>query len=161
MPEPEPNRSEQDGGEEVGGEFVVSGGDAAEMLEFVEEALDKVALPINLAVDDAADPDVALGGDVGGGAAGFDGFDDRASEEAAVGDDIAGQGEAVDKAWKGGLVGGLTRRQDETDRQAVGIDHGVDFSTQSSTRTTDGVIRAPFFPPAACWWARTIEVSIR
>jgi hypothetical protein len=26
----------------------------------------------------------------------------------------------------------------------------VDFGGQSSTRTANGVIRAPFFPPAAC-----------
>jgi hypothetical protein len=26
----------------------------------------------------------------------------------------------------------------------------MDFAGQSSTRTTDGVIRAPFLPPAAC-----------
>jgi hypothetical protein len=27
----------------------------------------------------------------------------------------------------------------------------MDFAGQSSTRTADGVIRAPFLPPAACW----------
>jgi hypothetical protein len=27
----------------------------------------------------------------------------------------------------------------------------VDLAGQSSTRATDGVIRTPFFPPAACW----------
>jgi hypothetical protein len=32
----------------------------------------------------------------------------------------------------------------------VSIDHGVDLGAQSSTRTADGVILAPFFPPPAC-----------
>jgi hypothetical protein len=45
----------------------------------------------------------------------------------------------------------LAGRQDDTDGQANRIYHGVDLGAQSSTRTTDGVIRAPFLPPAACW----------
>jgi hypothetical protein len=44
----------------------------------------------------------------------------------------------------------LAGRQDEPDRQSVGIDDGMDLRAQSSTRTADGVIRAPFLPPAAC-----------
>jgi hypothetical protein len=35
-----------DHGEEVGGELVVAGSDAAEMLQFGEEALDQVALAV-------------------------------------------------------------------------------------------------------------------
>jgi hypothetical protein len=27
----------------------------------------------------------------------------------------------------------------------------MDLGAQPSARTTDGVIRAPFLPPAACW----------
>jgi len=42
----------------------------------------------------------------------------------------------------------------------VRADAGVDLGGQSATRTTDGVIRAPFLPPAVCWCARTIELSI-
>jgi hypothetical protein len=38
----------------------------------------------------------------------------------------------------------------QPDRQAVLIDHGVDLGAQSATRTANGVILAPFFPPAAC-----------
>ena len=98
---------------------------------------------------------------MGAGAFGGDQFDDRAGDIAAIGNDIASQRQAVDQGWNGGFVGGLAGRQDEADRQAVGIDHGVDFGAQSSTRTTDGVIRAPFLPPAACWWARMIELSIK
>jgi hypothetical protein len=38
----------------------------------------------------------------------------------------------------------------QLDRQSVLIDHRMDFGAQSSTRTANGVIRTPFFPPAAC-----------
>jgi hypothetical protein len=44
----------------------------------------------------------------------------------------------------------LAGREQQADGQAAGVDHDMDFAAQSSTRTADGVIRAPFFPPAAC-----------
>lgn len=61
----------------------------------------------------------------------------------------------------GGLVGGLAGGEHDPERQAVLVHQGVDLGAQSSTRTADGVIRAPFLPPAACWCARMMELSIR
>jgi hypothetical protein len=55
----------------------------------------------------------------------------------------------------------LARCQHQPHRQAAFIDEGVDLGAQSATRTADGVIFAPFFPPAACWWARMMEESIK
>ena len=69
MSNPESCGSESDGGEEVCGELVIAGGDSSEVFEFVEEALDEVALAVKMEIDRALDLDVALGGDVGGGAA--------------------------------------------------------------------------------------------
>jgi hypothetical protein len=40
--------------------------------------------------------------------------------------------------------------EDKPHRQPVFIDHGIDLGAQSATRTANGVIFAPFFPPAAC-----------
>jgi hypothetical protein len=54
----------------------------------------------------------------------------------------------------------LSGGQHQPHRQAILIDQGVDLGTQSSTRTANGVILTSFFPPAACWWARMIELSI-
>jgi hypothetical protein len=45
----------------------------------------------------------------------------------------------------------LTLRKHNPYRHSLLIDHRVDLGAQSSTRTADGVIRAPFLPPAACW----------
>ncbi len=45
------------------------------------------------------------------------------------------------------------------DGAAVVVD--VDFGAQPASRASDGVVRTPFFPPAACWWARTTEASRR
>jgi hypothetical protein len=54
----------------------------------------------------------------------------------------------------------LAGRQDQPHGQTVFIHQSVDLGAQSATRTADGVIFAPFFPPAACWWARMIELSM-
>lgn len=50
--------------------------------------------------------------------------------------------------------------QGEPDRQAAGIDAGVELGAQSATRAADGVIRLPFLRLAAYWCACTIELSI-
>jgi len=124
-------------------------------------SLDDIALSVDRRVDGALDLAVALGRDVGATASGFDHVDDGAGVVAPVGDQRLGRLEAVDQGFNGGLVRGLTGREHDPQRQAVLIDQGVDLGAQSSTRTADGVIRAPFFPPAACWWARMMELSIR
>ena len=58
-----------DGREEVSGELVIAGGNAAQMLELVEEALDEVALSIAFEIDGSNHPHVALAWDVSGGSA--------------------------------------------------------------------------------------------
>lgn len=150
MSDPQPDGSESDGREEVSGEFVVTGGDGTEVFELVEESLDEVALAVEREIDRTADLDVALGRDMGGGAVGLDQFDDGPGVVAPVGDDVAGEAKAVDEHRQQGLVGGLAGAEDEADRQAPSVDDDVDLGAQSSTRTANGVIRAPFFPPAAC-----------
>ena len=139
-----------DSGQEVSGELVVTRGDAAHVLELVEEALNEVALSIAVEIDGSHHPDVTLAGDVGRRSPGGEEIDDRAGAVAAVGDRLAGRSQTGDELRQGGFVGGLPRRQQQPNRQAHGIDDDVDFGAQSSTRTADGVILAPFFPPAAC-----------
>ena len=161
MPDPEPCGNQRDGGEEVSCELVVAGGDTAEVFEFVEETFDEVALAIDRWIDGTLDLAVSLGGDVRSRPMFGEQFEDGAGVVAPIGDDVASRPEPLDQRRHGGLVGGLARREHEPDRQAASIDHGVDLGAQSPTRTADGVIRAPFLPPAACWWARTIEESMR
>jgi len=50
---PEPDRGEGDGSQEVARELVEARGDAPEVLEFAEEALDEIALPVDAPVDGA------------------------------------------------------------------------------------------------------------
>lgn len=77
-----------------------------------------------------------------------------------VGDHVAA-GEAREQGRSCGDVMRLACRENDANRQAIFVHQRIDLGAQSSTRTTDGVIRTPFFPPAACWWARMIDESIR
>ena len=150
-----------EGCEEVCSRLEVSRCDSSEVLEAVEEAFDSIAFPVEFPIDGADDTHVALAWDVGGRTRGFDSRDHRLAEVAAVADDISGKAEWSDEVGRGGLVGGLPAGQHQSDRQAPPVHDGMNLRRQSPTRETDGVIRAPFFPPAACWWARTMELSIR
>ena len=161
MPGPKPHGREGDRREEVCGELVIACCDAAKVLELVEASLDEISLAVDFTIDHAANADVALRGDMRGSAIRFDLVDDGLGEVTAVGNDVFGQRQAFDESGKGRFVRRLAGRQKQANRQAVVIHDGVDLGGQSSTRTTDGVIRTPFFPPAACWWARTIDESMR
>jgi hypothetical protein len=150
MSDPEPDSGECDGGKEVPGELVIAGGDSSEVFELVEEALDEVALPVDRGIDRALDLAVPLGRDVRVGAMGGDEIDDGTRVVAAVGDGVLGRGEIGEQRRHGGLVGGLARAEHEAQRQAPAIDDDVDLGAQSASRSSDGVIRPPLFPPAAC-----------
>ena len=129
------------------------------MLEVAEEALDQVSLTIDASIDGSVDDPLAGRGDVRLGASGPDQVEQGISVVAAVGDDMAAF-ETGEQLWRGPQIVSLAGGEQQADWQAVLINHGVDLGAQSSTRTADGVIFAPFLPPAACWWARMMELSI-
>lgn len=91
----------------------------------------------------------------------LDEVDHGAGVIAPVRDQGPGGFRAVDQRLQGGLVRRVAGGEYDPQRQAILINKGIDLGAQSSTKTADGVIRAPFFPPAAYWWPRTIELSIR
>ena len=121
------------------------------MFEFIEVSLDKVALAINRSGDRALNLSVTLCRNVSPSPHRFDLIDEGARIIAAISDDMLGACQAGDKVWRGGLVGGLPGGECETNGQSDLVDNGVDLRAQSPARETNGVIRAPFFPPAACW----------
>ena len=139
--------------------FLEAGGDPAELLEFAEEALDQVAPPVEVGRDGPLQAHAALGRDMGFAAARRDPFDQRQTVIPPVGDDDPGR-QGVQQKGGARLIGGLPGRDEQADRQPVLIDDGMDPGAQSATRTANGVILTPLFPPAACWWARTMELSI-
>ncbi len=89
MPEPETGGCQGDGGEGVSDELVVARGDGAEVFEFVEEALDEVALAVERGIDGTLDQAVTPGRDAWPGAVSGDEFEDGMGVVAAVGDDAA------------------------------------------------------------------------
>jgi hypothetical protein len=157
---PESDGCEGDGGQKIAGEFVETRRDASEVLQLVKEALDEIAATIEALIDASLNLAVTLCGNVGVGPAASREFEQGLGVISSVGDQIAGSVQARDQRDGRFLVGRLTGGQHEADRQTLAIDDDIDLGAQSSTRTADGVIRAPFFPPAACWWARMIELSI-
>jgi hypothetical protein len=96
--------SKQDGGQEVAGGFVVTRGDASEVLEFIEEALDEVALSVEGAVERALDLAVRTGRDVSSAAAASDQIDTGARVIAAIGDEITTGLELLDQDRCNGLL---------------------------------------------------------
>lgn len=86
---------------------------------------------------------------MGLGAAGTDQLKQSIRVITTIRDDVA-TFETIEQMGCGTQIVGLSRRQSEPYRKTLLINHGVDLGAQSSTRTADGVILAPFFPPAAC-----------
>ena len=119
------------------------------MLELIEVALDQVSLAVDATIDAAQDEAVPLRGDMRLGASSLDEIEQRTRIVAAVDDDMAAS-ETCEQRRGRNRVMRLTGSQHEPHGQAVLIDNGIDFGAQSPTRATDGVILAPFFPPAAC-----------
>jgi hypothetical protein len=111
----------------VAGELVVSGGDAAPVLEAAEGPLDQVAAPVGDGVEGVA----ALAGRVVGDDRQGTTVDQPAAQRIAV---IGGVGDAEPGGWQGGEqrrggrgVAGLSGGQREGERPAEAVDDGVDL----------------------------------
>ena len=135
---------------EVPGELVEACCDAAELLDAAEEALDEVSLSIDARIDRTPDDASRAAWDAGASTGSSDEVEDGVAVAASVSDDRQRRGKAGEQTWNGGHIGSLTGREQQPDRQSLLVDDGVDLGAQSSTRTANGVIRTPCFPPAAC-----------
>lgn len=148
--EPEASGRQRDRGKEVARELFEARGDAPEVLELVEVAFDEVSLAVDAAADRTLNEPAPRRWNVGLCAARADEIEQGVGVVAAVGDHVAAF-QPGEQLRSGIEIVGLSGRQNEAHRQAVLINEGIDLGAQSATRTADGVILAPFFPPAACW----------
>ncbi len=148
--DPETDAGKGDCGEQVSCELVMAGRDASEVLELVEEAFHEVALAVQVMGCGALLPAIPLGRDVGARAMVGNELEDGAGVIAAVSDGVPGRLKAVKEGRHGSLVGGLARGDHEAARPAKAVEDDVDFGAQPASRASDGVVRTPFFPPAAC-----------
>ena len=67
---------------------------------------------------------------------------------------------ALNQAGRGHDVVTLSFGQLEREGKAEGIDDEVDLGRRAASRSTDTVNCGPPFPPAACWWARFVVLSM-
>ncbi len=133
-------------------ELVVAGGDAAELFELAEEALDAVAFPVEARVAGVFDGPVGPRRDDGLGPDPAQGLVEVVGVVGLVGDDGGGP-EPLEK--RGGLddVASVTGCQEEADGQAESVDAGVDLGPEAAPRAAKTLgLRAPFLraAPAAC-----------
>ena len=148
--EQDDSAGELDAGEEISGEFVVTCGDGAKMLEFVEKALDEIALAIERKIATARCLAVGLGRNHGRDVALGECRDEGVSVEGLV---------TQHRPWIDGLqqrprasqIVGLPRREHHVDGVAERIDQDVDFGGQSAARSADRLLAVFFRAPALCW----------
>jgi len=120
------------------------------VLQLVEETLDEIALAIDRVVDGAVDQPAPGAWNVGPRSGLADEVENGVAVVTAIGDDVGPGHQIPQELGHDALVVRLPRGQNDADRQSIVVHDGVDLGAQSPTRETDGVILAPFLPPAAC-----------
>lgn len=131
------------------GETVVACGDAAEVLEATEHALDGVAIAVEGGREAALPAPGELGRDIGGSALALDLAAHGVGVIALVTVQDFGGRDGVEQGIGGDAVGDLAAGQQERNRAAETIGQGVDFGGPSAARAADCLGLLPPFPPAA------------
>jgi len=120
------------------------------VLEFIEEALDKIALAIECEVAGPWRLALGLRRNHRGNVALSEGVKQRVGVVGLV----ANQGlriGIVEQQLGASQIVSLPRREPHLDRIAEGIDEGVDFGGQSAARSADRLLAVFFRAPALCW----------
>jgi hypothetical protein len=141
------------------GEFVVTRGDASEMLDPCKEALDQIASTVEMVIEFARSKAIGSGWNHRFGASRFDHGHEMVGVVAFVGyHSLARQ---ILNQRRGTVdVGDLPGREDDAQRIAQRIDGDMQFGRQSAARAADILTACFFWAPAECWWARTIVESM-
>jgi hypothetical protein len=134
-----------DGGEEVSGGLVVAGRNRSVLLELTVEVLHEVSRLVHFLVVEALKLSIALGRN-------DELFSCRKErlDDALIGIEslVCQQGVGLhlgQKSVGAFQVVGLPRSQEEGQRIAKGIDHGMDFRAQSAFAAPDRLVFAVFF----------------
>lgn len=136
-------------GQEIAGELIVSGGDAAEVLEPTKAALDDVSAFIGTLVEAMDDDAVGFVGDDGLGAATYDLAAKVVAIIPFVAEERAHGRRERQNIWRRRDIGILAWCQMQDDRPAERIAQRMDFCRAASARAADGLIMLPPFPPEA------------
>lgn len=135
-------------GEEISGEFVVASGNGTEVLEFVEEAFDEIALAVKGKVTRPRRLAVGLWGNHRGDVA----VGERVEQRVGVIGLVPDQGDWIgfrQQRLRAGEIVSLPGRQHQLDGIAERIDKGVNLGGQSAARSSDCLL-AFFFVRRRC-----------
>ena len=119
------------------------------MLEFIEEALDEVALAVEREIAIPRGLAVGLRRDHRSDSPLGQGVDKGIGVERLVADQGVGIG-AFNERLCAGQIMGLTRREHHLDGVTQSIDEGVDFGGQSTAGSADRLFAVFFRAPALC-----------
>jgi hypothetical protein len=130
-------------------EFVVSGGNASELLETAEETLDQISIPIEMSIERAECAAIGARRDHRLSALRFDGCHKGIGVVALVGDDKASW-LVLDQRSSLVDVCDLPGRQNDAQRIAERIDGHMQFGGQPASRPADFLTAGFFWAPAEC-----------
>jgi hypothetical protein len=158
--EPEQCSDELNNGQVVYGAFLEASGDCAKALDVVKEDFNAVTLAVLFAVKTWPFLSTGMGAD--------DGLHLLRSN---LSDDfVAIIGRVRNKSLALSVNGHyffgdravmlLARCEFDVERAALGIDEGMDFGGEATSRTTQCILFDPPFPPEASWCARTTVASM-
>ena len=135
--------------QEISGELIISGGDAAEVLEPAKAALDDISAFIGAFVEAMDDDTVGFIGDDGLGAATNDFAAKIVAVISFVGEERAHRRRERQNIWRRRDIGIVAWGQVQDDRPAERIAQRMDFCRAASARAADCLIVLPPFPPEA------------
>ena len=127
----------------------MAGGDAAEVLEAAEGALDEVAALVGGAIKGMQMLAARPVGDHGRGAASDQQAAERIAVVGAIGGECGGGGQQADQVRRDRCVAALARRNGEGDEPTQPVDQRVQLGRRATPRTAYGVGVRPPFPPVA------------
>lgn len=144
---------------EVDGSAIVAGRKTPEMLQTAKASFDLVAVLVDGFVMGDEDLAVALGGDH---RLGLHAGDQRAQVVAVIG--FVGKYRLglvpFQEIGSGSDIVRLASRDAEAQWPSKCVGQHVDLGRQSTSGTPQRLVLGPPFPVAACWWARTMVLSI-
>ena len=141
------------------GEFVVASGDAPELLDATEEALDQIAAFVEVPVERTWIEPIGTRRDNRLAVLRSDCCDEGIRIVALVGHNELGR-LILDQCSRLFDVGHLTSGKNHPQRIAQGIHGDMQFGGQSAPRAADFLLTCFFWAPDECWWARTMVESM-
>ena len=148
------------GGAIVAGQAVISGGDAAEVLEPAEHTLDGIAAAIEPGREAVLPLAIGFRRDVGNASRRLDLAADGIAVIALVAVNHEASRQVIEQFRRNPTIRHIAAAQDQQQRTPGSIGQGMDFARSPATRAANRLAALPPFPPLAQRCALTAELSI-